>query len=145
MVNWTSVVSVCPRSVVHSSWACFLNFPDGLSCWSQSGLGLEWRRSALSGAGKRVVSQGKQLSSAHRNLNLEESGPETEKSWYWFMAKAERTVINVGLSIFRMALDPFLSEVWLFSFCYIPYSLNKFFSLSLISLFLSPSLIFPLI
>lgn len=128
---WTSVVSVCPRSVVHSSWACFLNFPDGLSCWS--GLGLEWRRSVFSGVGKRMVSQGKQLGYACRNLNLEGCDSETENPWYRFMAKAERTVINVGLSIFRMALDPFPSEVWLFSFLVHPI----FFQINSLCLYLS--------
>lgn len=68
------------------------------------------------------MSQAKPLESTPRNLSLEGSDPETEKSWFRFMAKAERTVINVGPSIFRTALDPFLSEVWLFSFWYIPYS-----------------------
>ena len=56
----------------------------------------DWACSALSGVGEGMVSQAKPLESTPRNLNLEGSDPETEKSWYRFMAKAERTVINVG-------------------------------------------------
>lgn len=56
MVKRTSVVSVCPRSIVPSSWVSFLNFPDGPSHSPQSGLCLDWRYSAPSGV-PRLYSQ----------------------------------------------------------------------------------------